>query len=566
MSQRSAEIAAALAESGLRGPAAARLLSEVTRPPKDVSVPYPELVESWWRRAHGEGLAAAHLAAMVGRTAGRPAEGHHWEEATLTAASARSLDGTFTRRELIQARCAAAPAGREAALIERDVDLLLAGPRLLVRSVGGARPAAGWRSRGSGGPELRYTTPEIVATEKRLAAAVAERPFEVTVIAYRPGERARALDELSRADGTWSAAQRRSAALAPGWRAATSVEAATGIECLSIPAVPQSGPGGGAPAGPGGAHGLPGVPARGVLVIADAQCFSTAVLQQALQQTRAASAQLVIVGPAADFAERGALADVTRVAKGRLPAGHERTHDAERAPEVALRRRFGDIGAVVTTSLAAAMSEAVRELAEAPPAAVLVVAGDHGIVGSLREELAGSARERFVLHADDLGPMLASGRLSHPGGDIDRPRLVVIGGAAVLRAAPDRNLLSDRRHVIVMPSALNRASSPGPPALDAVVGRAAEACRPRYLTGELGAPGREAVARAEWRSAAVVIEAFRERWGVHDPRNAFGLARQFGGRLQEWDLERRQARDELERRGLVVSLERSRGRGPELGR
>jgi conjugative relaxase-like TrwC/TraI family protein len=576
MSQRSAEIALAMAESGLRGPAAARLVGGVTRPPKDFTVSYPELVKSWWRRAHGEGLAAAHLAAMVGRATGPSAESRHWEEATLAAASARSLDGTFTRRELIQARCAAAPSGRDAAAVERDVEHLLAGPRLLVRSGGGARAVAGWRSRQPPGePEPRYTTAEIVATERRLAAAAAERPFEVTVVAYRPGARAQALDELSRAHGTWSAAERYAAALAPGWRAAASVEAATGIECVSTPAFPRSWPEGRLPAGPSGANGclslteglenFSGVPTGGVLVMADAQCFSTAVLEQALRYTRARSAQLVIVGPAGDFAERGAIAGIAEEARGRLPVTQERLQNAGRPNEVAMRRRFGDVGAVVTTSLSAAMSEAARELREAPPATVLVVAGDHGIVSSLREEVAGS-RAPFVLHANDLAGAHASAKPGLPGGAVGPRRLVVIGGAAVLRAAPDRRLFPDRRHLIVMPAVLNGTSSLGPPALEAVVGRAAEACRPRYLIAELGSPRREAAARAEWRSAAATIEAFRERWGVTDQRNAFGLARQVGDRLQEWDLERRQAREELGNRGLAAFIARPRSRGLESGR
>ena len=582
MSQRSVEIAAAMSESGLRGTAAARLLGETTRPAKDVTTTYPQLVESWWRRAHSEGLAAAHLAAMVGRTTGQPAEGRNWEESTLAAASSRSVDGTFTRRELIQARCAAAPAGRTADAVERDVDHLLAGPRLLVRCVAGERPGAGWRSgRWAGRLEPRYTTGEIVAADGHLVAAVAERPFDVTVITYRPGERARALDELSRSAGAWSAEQLQVAAVAPGWRAAASLEAATGIESVSIPALPPSrltdpAADGHRPAGhaglpgftapPAGLPGFTAPPTGHVLVIADAQCFSTAVLQQVLQLSRARSAQLVIFGPAADFAERGVLAAVARTARGRLPERLEAAREAERRPVVGLRRRFGAVDAIVTTSLRAAMAEAVRDLGAAPPGGVLVVAGDHGVVGSLREEVAASAREPFVLHAQDLAGALASGRVGPRTGDTDPPRLVVVGGAAVLRAAPDRRLLPERRHVIVMPSMLSRSSPPGPLELDDVVGRAAEACRPRYLTGELGAPRREAAERAQWRSAAAMIEAFRDRWGVSDPRNAFGLGRHFASRLPEWELERRRAMEDLRDRGLSPALSRSRGRGPEIGR
>ena len=282
--------------------------------------------------ATSEGLAAAHLAAMVGRTTGSPAEGRNWEASTL-AGCILALD----RRNLHPAGAHPGSLRRPRPVVPpmRSSDVVACSPDHGCSS--GAwpdkkKPGAGWRSGPwAGRLEPRYATGEIVAAEGRLVAAVAERPFEVTVITYRPGERARALDELSRNAGAWSAQQLQVAAVAPGWRAAASLEATTGIESVSMPALPPSGLTDPAPAGhrppghagapgltclPAGAPGFTPLPAGDVLVIADAQCFSTAMLQQMLELGRAGSAQLLIFGPAADFAERGVLAAVARAREG----------------------------------------------------------------------------------------------------------------------------------------------------------------------------------------------------------------------------------------------------------
>ena len=360
-SQRSVDIADELAASGLKGPAAAHLIGELTRPPKDVTVPYPQLVENWRRRAHEEGLSAAHLVGMLGRPDRRRTEASDWEERTLASAASSSLDGTFTRRELIQARCAAAPAGRAVEEVEHDVDQLLASPRLLARGQGAGARRVRFKT-GMPPPsraEDRYTTAGLVAMEERLVAVFAEQSSQLTVIAYPPGDRAAALDRISTAAAMWSRQQRDMAAVAPGWRAAASFEAATGIESVSTRALLTSEPGAVAPWGLGeAAVSMPDLSPGDVLVIADAQCFSAGVLEQALRHSRARSAQLVIVGPARDFAERSLLGGAAKVATGRLPSVGEVGDGLRLEPDVVLRRRFGGVGAVVTTSLGAAITEA----------------------------------------------------------------------------------------------------------------------------------------------------------------------------------------------------------------
>ena len=142
----------------------------------------------------------------------------------------------------------------------------------------------------------------------------------------------------------------------------------------------------------------------------------------------------------------------------------------------------------------------------------------------------------------------------------------MIGGAAMLRAGADRLGLLERRHVVVLPltSRLSFGREAGD--FDAVLGRAAEACRPRYLSAELGAPPRDKSERAAWRSAAVMIEAFRERWGVTDGRSTFGLAREVGPDRQAWDIERRRLKESLRERDVARELGSSRSRGLGLDR
>ncbi len=570
-SQRSTQIERELAASGLKGRAAARLVAELTRPPKDVATPYPQLVEGWRRRAHEEGLAPAHLENMLGRGPGRLAGSSVWEPATIAAAHSRSLDGTFGRRELIEARCATAPAGLSAGTVESDVDQLLASPRLLACGLAG--PGAPGLKRGGAPPsrpEARYTTAEVAAGEDRIVAGFAERPFEMTVIAYQRGGRAGALDELSKAASTWSAEGRQVAAAAPGWRAAASFEAATGIESVSIRAVVPPGPGS---AAAGGRHGatawMPDVAPRGVVVMADAHCLSSGVLEQVLRYSRTISAELVLFGPAREIEGRRLLSGVARAAKGRLPEPPEASRESGMPPQVLLRRRFGEAGAVVTTSLRGAMSEAGRQLQEATPASVLVVAPDHGIVQRLREEV-GAGRAAFVVHANDLRQTIDSGAVASPAGDDRPPRLVVIGGSSALQMGATRPRSFDRCHLIVMPA-------PGGPSkdvegrrrqlgIDAVVGLAAEACRPRYLTAELGQPGRDRAERAEWRSAAAAIEDFRERWGVTDDRRAFGPCKEAGLSHEAFELERQAVKGSLAEQRFQRRLGNSPSDGLGLGR
>ncbi len=49
-----------------------------------------------------------------------------------------------------------------------------------------------------------------------------------------------------------------------------------------------------------------------------------------------------------------------------------------------------------------------------------------------------------------------------------------------------------------------------------------EAASPRWLVAELGTPPHDPGARARWRAAVRALESHRLRWGITDPRQAFG--------------------------------------------
>ena len=67
------------------------------------------------------------------------------------------------------------------------------------------------------------------------------------------------------------------------------------------------------------------------------------------------------------------------------------------------------------------------------------------------------------------------------------------------------------------------------------------------------------------RSTAAAIEGFRERFGVTDPRHAYGLARDRGSDLERYVLEAEQVKANVRHR-VLGELTPSRSHGLELGR
>ncbi len=262
-SRRSAEIAAALEQSGLTGPRARRLAAVRTRPEKDLGTPYEELVSEWRERAYRLGVSDTRLAAVSGRTrtgsamapsgsasAGVPEPGvgprpegstpEPWAERALGERGVAARDGTFRRGDLVRARCATLPSGAPVGDVERDVDAVVAEGRVVPVPGAAGRPGLTLKAPSSSRPipagfaEPLYTTPELLALQERMRKLVQDHPGAVELLAYHPGERLAALDSLGR---LLSGPQAQIAAVAPARNAAASFEAVTGIETTPVAAL-----------------------------------------------------------------------------------------------------------------------------------------------------------------------------------------------------------------------------------------------------------------------------------------------------------------------------------------
>ncbi|MGO9880909.1 MAG: MobF family relaxase [Acidimicrobiales bacterium] len=263
-SRRSGDIEAALEQSGRSGPKARRIASMSTRPAKDLSTPYEELVSRWRERSYHLGVSEARLASVAGRSQGvtsratsaagstglqdgassetralLASEGiaaERWAEQALGEHGVVARDGTCRRGELVRSRCASLGLGSPVAEIEGDVEALLAQGRLVPVPEPG-RPssrllkAASGRSIPGGIAEPLYTTPQILEMHERLQHLVSSHPGTVQLLSYRSGRRLEALDSLA---GLLSDPATQVRAVAPGYAAGASFEAVTGIETVSM--------------------------------------------------------------------------------------------------------------------------------------------------------------------------------------------------------------------------------------------------------------------------------------------------------------------------------------------
>lgn len=547
-SQRSTQISAGMAAEGWQGAAAWRAMAELTRPPKDVASSYEETIERARRRLWQAGVSETRLRDMCFRLSPpspSPGTVEGWVEETLRQLPARTVDGTFTRRDVIRARCATAQEGRTVPGVEADAGALLADPRVLGR---GERT-----SRLRGGPsgsiplpqaDSQYTTSEIVADEKRvirlLASMETTRAGSVAVLSYESGGRFEALDSLSTAASVWRRDGCSLLAVAPGRWSAAGIESACGIESVVVPGLRRGGQPTGRVPEPDGA--LAGVPLdrRSVVVLAEAQSYGPDVLNEVVSACWRARASLVLLTPSRWIEQREILLAASGLGRGRLPAAAAfgACEAAERLPQ---RYDFAAVEVTVVSSLNQVSQEAVRCVVEHSGRTggdrngrAIVVAGDEAVVAALRA--APDLTTSDVVHARDLKAIMAA-RTSEP------LHLVVIGGSSVLRqAAPSRSGLA-RSHVLVAPGC--HAGSPE------ALGRAAEAARPRYLTSELGRPPVTCEERRAWRVVAAGIEGYRRRWQVVDGRRAFGdeapSRGRSDGRLAELAVLRREAARVLDR-------------------
>jgi conjugative relaxase-like TrwC/TraI family protein len=557
-SQRSTQIEAGLEATGWQGGAARRAMAELTRPPKDLSHDYEDVIDGARERLWSAGVTETRLSGICYRRppgmASPSPDADGWQEEALRRLGGRTVDGTFTIRDAIRARCATAPEGQPVSAVQADARALLGHDQVIAR---GARPA---RLQGGaagsipvGRLEATFTTLQIAAAEEAILSDArrleADRPGAVTTVAYGPGERGEALASLSAATAFWRQEGRSVVGVAPGRWAAAALESACGIDTVVVPGVARdavlrtsaelSGRSGrpavaGVPIGPGS-----------VVVVAEAHAYGPVALGDMMGSCVTAQASVVLVAPRSAVERRHVLADLAELGDRGLPrllAGAR--NGMEVSPEPPERYVFGSVAVAVVPSLQVAEAEAAKLMAAARgPGAhgvdrggaatpALLVAGDEALVGRLRCMPGVEAAD--VVHTRELTARLASCAPASP-------HLVVVGAAAVLRQGATAGAEVARSHVLVAPG-IDASSPEGR-------GRAAEAARPRYLISLLGAPPATPIGRRAWREAAVEVEAYRERWRVTDVRQALGPAP-----LQQEGGERRLDAGQARERSVLARL------------
>ena len=536
-SRRSAEIEAALEQSGRSGPRARRIASVKTRPGKDLGTAYEELVSDWRERSYRLGVSEARLASVVGRSrAGTPdatgrsgEDGLRFEDQSLPTSGGRSRvddgsvdrwaeralgdrgvaarDGTCRRGELVRSRCASLPFGAPVAEIERDVEALVVEGRVVPapeasRRVGPVLKAASGRPIPGGVAEPLYTTPGILELHERLEQLVRAHPGAIELLAYRPGERLEALDKIG---GVLSDPQTPVVAVAPGRVAAASFEAVTGIETVPVADAPR-------------ARDLmaPQLAGKGIVVLAEAQRLGPWELASIVESSVAAGGRAILFAPSASLDRRFGTAAVLAahlgafVSTGRPPTAPVDGVMLDGAGAAGAERyRFAGREVLVVPDSAAARAALLQAWGQdrAGGLRTLLVASDDAVVGSLREAVrkAGGSPDDVVearrLAGVLAGPLPGSGHGS---------RMAVLGALpAGVREAGTVGCV----HVAIVPAHSSDTQR---------LGRAAEVAKPRYLVSELGTVPSGTLDRAAWHAGATVIEAFRRRWSIDDHQHAVG--------------------------------------------
>ena len=264
-SSRRDEIEAALAASGHSGRRAAAIAAARTRPPKDRTRSYPELVDAWRAQAHRLGVSDGRFTAVLGpgpagesRRLGRPAGAGGDLLAGALVAASEALEAPFSRRELLGAAARQLGRGASAAELSSAADALVAS--VAPQDHLGERPA---RLGGPTAPvpagrdEPRYRSARLRALEDRLAhvldrmpaapaasaAPASAAPWRPEVLRLVPSRHLEALAAL--AEQARSAAGRGLAvrAHAPSPREAAAFSALTGIPTEAGDRLPLPSPG-----------------------------------------------------------------------------------------------------------------------------------------------------------------------------------------------------------------------------------------------------------------------------------------------------------------------------------
>lgn len=191
-STRRKEIEAHLEEAGFDSAKAAQLATYATRRPKDATADLDELVPTWWDRAEALGFDTDALDATLDRTGPqRPPTPDSRDADVIYGALARpdgltASKSTFGQREVIKAVCDALPAGGRVEDVLALVDGFLRSPHVLPvrlddRAAGITRRDG--KTIAAHTDEHRWTTPEMLDTERRLLAGAQARRKSATAVA-----------------------------------------------------------------------------------------------------------------------------------------------------------------------------------------------------------------------------------------------------------------------------------------------------------------------------------------------------------------------------------------------
>ncbi len=329
-----------MAERGETTARAAQVATYATRKPKDASIDAEGLLPEWRQRARTLGLDDEALAGLVGRAAPSrvPEPGTDAAEELFAALSAP--DGltaevsTFSRKEVLQAICDRLPAGADVGQVVALAKAFVASDHVVAIGV----PERLWTSDvlrrldGTTVPAhldlLRWTTPEMLATENRLIDAAVGRRDDLVGMATaesvhaalvaRPllsHEQVAMVEHLTRsgtgvdvvvgvagsgktfglgaARQAWVACDHRVLGAALSARAAAELQDGSGIPSTTIARLladldrPDA----------------DGLPARCVLVIDEAAMVGTRQLARLLDHAQTARAKVVLVGDHHQLAE-----------------------------------------------------------------------------------------------------------------------------------------------------------------------------------------------------------------------------------------------------------------------
>lgn len=454
-SRQSRAIAAAMGEEGLVGPSAAAVVAGAIRPAKDRTRPYEALQAEWRERGYEVGLSAGRIREAAGAPgrSGRSQGLRHCPEDlswVLSAVPGDARDGTFSRSDLVIARCSAAREGARVDEVASDVSSAIEGGSLI--NLGG-----------------RFTTSAHMARLTEASGRLGERARSsgALLVAYREDGRTEALDRLGQLGSDVLA-------VAPGKRAARRFEGATGIETYPLREMKAL---------------SARLGSRTKLVAAECGIFTEKELAACMTACERAEAPLVLFGSEASIG-RSRLLDsvVSQVPRleleGQLAGG-------------VLERK--DLEPGVTAHVVADLSSAREEVAAV--ASSQAAAGRIPLIAVPDASLAAEMRAVTsvpVVESSRLASVLEKGSRSLEGGH-DRV-VVVLGCAAALEAAPGELARLERVHVLVSPGGAGLSPA-----------RVAEATEPASVTSELGPLPASPAGREAWRAGADLMESFRLR-------------------------------------------------------